>query len=211
MRLGDAGQARVRGYMFVLGRSLRSFLPEAVALDALREIEGHIAERIAGVEAVPDERAALEAVLRDLGAPLEVARAYAGEMAIEEAVATGRLSATARALWLLATTTVGGFFATLGLFVGYVTGLAFLAIAVLKPIFPDRVGLLVVGGIPRGLGVYESIPPGGVIWGGYGVVLFAAIAGLLVLALTQRGTMRFLRWWRERRAPAGPLRRPRQE
>ena len=198
MRLSEAGEARVRGYLFVLGRSLRSFLPEAVTLDALAEIEGHIRERVGETEPLPDERAALEALLDDLGAPLEVARAYSGEMAIEEAVVTGRVGSVARALWHLATTTVGGFFATLGLFVGYVTGLAFLTIAVAKPIIPDRVGIVAVDGIPMSLSIVESLPPGGELWGGYWVIPFAAIVGLLILVLTQRGTMRFLGWWRGR-------------
>ncbi len=50
MRLTEIGESRVRGYLFVLGRSLRSFLPAEVAEDAVREVESHIRERIAQVE-----------------------------------------------------------------------------------------------------------------------------------------------------------------
>ncbi len=200
MILSETGEARVKGYLFVLGRSLRSFLPEAMARDALTEIEGHIRERVAEVDAVPDERAALETVLEHLGAPLRVAQAYAGEMTIEEAVATGRPGAALRAIWHLATTSVGGFFGALGLFISFVAGLSFLAIAVLKPIIPEHVGIVAVNGIPRSLGVFESLPPGAELWGGYWVIPVAAVAGLLILALAHRGTMRYLGWWRSRLA-----------
>ncbi len=200
MQLSEAGKGRVKGYIFVLGRSLRSFLPESVARDALTEIEGHISERVAEAEPEPDESSALEAILDHLGTPLKVAQAYAGELTIEEAVTTGRPGATLRALWHLATTTVGGFFGALGLFIGYVTGLAFLVIAVMKPIIPDRVGIVAVNGVPQSLSIVDTLPPGGELWGGYWVIPFAAIIGLAVLAFTQRGTMRYLGWWRSRLA-----------
>ncbi len=200
MKLGDAGEARVRGYLFILGRALSSFLPKPVALDALKEIESHIRERVGETEPEPDERAALERVLDDLGSPQRVARAYSGEMAIEEAVATGRVAPTARALWHLATTTVLGFFATLGLFVGYTAGLSFLAVALAKPIFPNNTGLIVINGIPRALGFFTDVPEGAVVWGGYWLIPIALAVGLLVLVATQRGTMRFLGWWRDRSA-----------
>lgn len=200
MQLGEAGEARVRGYLFVLGRALRSFLPEAVAKDALQEIEGHIRERAGEADPEPDERAALERVLAELGPPLRVAQAYSGEMTIEEAVATGRIAPTARALWHVATTTVGGFFSALGLFSGYLVGIAFVGIAVLKPIFPNNVGLLIKNGIPRGFGVYDALPAGAEVIGGYWIIPLCLAIGLCILVGTQRGTMRFLQWFRRRRS-----------
>lgn len=200
MRLGDAGEARVRGYLFVLGRALRSFLPEAVAIDALQEIEGHIRERAGEVEAEPDEHAALERVLAELGPPLRVAQAYSGEMAIEEAVATGRVAPTARALWHVATTTLRGFFPALGLLVGYIAGISLLVVAVAKPILPNNTGLMIIDGMPRAFGVFAPVPEGAVIWGGYWVIPISLTLGLFILAATQRGTMRFLGWWRDRRS-----------
>lgn len=64
-------------------------------------------------------------MLAELGPPLRVAQAYAAEMAVDEGVTTGRLTAVARALWQLATTTFLGFPAALALFVGYVCGASF--------------------------------------------------------------------------------------
>src|SRR5262249_44066934 len=47
MVLSDTGEARVHGYLFVLERSLKTFLPTEVVRDAVREIESHLRERIA--------------------------------------------------------------------------------------------------------------------------------------------------------------------
>ena len=48
MKLSESGVARVRGYLFVLERSLQSRLPRAVARAAAAEIEAHIKARVAG-------------------------------------------------------------------------------------------------------------------------------------------------------------------
>jgi len=206
MALSEAGEGRVRGYLFVLGRALRSFLPEDFARDAVREVESHIRERLdaeAAAGAGRDEAALVERVLRELGPPLRVAQAYSAEIAVDEAVVTGRLLATARALWALATATVAGFFAALALFVGYVTGLAFLALAALKPIFPENVGLIVKDGVPRALGGVFPLPPGAEVRGGYAIIPFAIVAGLAILVATQRGARAFLAGWRRRREESG--------
>lgn len=197
MKLTEAGEARIRGYLFVLGRSLRTFLPPAVATDAVKEVESHLRERAEQTEPLPDERAALERVLTELGPPLRVAQAYAAEMAVEEAVTTGRLLPIARAVWHLATTTVGGFFAALALFVGYATGASFLILALLKPIFPENVGLYVVGGVPHGFGFFPA-SPGAEVVGGYWVIPLSALLGLGLLVATHRGARRLLAWWRGR-------------
>lgn len=200
MKLSEAGESRVRGYLFVLGTSLRSFLPPRVVGDALRELESHIRERVDQIASEPDERTALESLLEEVGPPLKVAQAYAGELAIEEAVTTGRVGSTARALWHLATTTVRGFFIALGLLIGYSLGTAFLGVALAKPILPSNTGLLVVDGIPRGLGIFGTIPAGGELVGGYWIIPLSVVLGLGTLVLTHRGAGRFLRWWRTRLA-----------
>jgi hypothetical protein len=141
MILSDAGESRVRGYLFVLERSLRTFLPASVAVEAVREVESHIRDRVAEVTAAPDERASLEVVLAELGPPLRVARAYSLEMSAEEAVTTGRIVPVVRSLFQLAALGVGTFAGTVALVVGYAIGGGFLVVAALKPIFPNNVGI----------------------------------------------------------------------
>lgn len=203
MKLSETGVARIRGYLFVLGRSLGSFLPRDVAKDALQEIESHILERVSQAGEQADELANLERILAQLGSPLRVAQAYSAEMAVDEALATGRTGAIARALWHLATTTTGGFLATLGLFVGYVAGFSVLALAVLKPIFPENVGFFFVNGLPHSMGALFPVPAGSEVRGGYWVIPIALALGLSILAATHRGSCRFLAWWRERRTNQG--------
>jgi uncharacterized membrane protein len=205
MMLSEAGQARVRGYLYVLERSLRTFQSVEAARDATREVESHIRDRVEEAPAEPDERTALEGILARLGTPTRVARAYSTELAVDEAVATGRLGAVARAVGQLAATGVTGFLGAFGLFSGYAIGLGFVAVAVLKPIFPANVGFIWRNGVPMALGAHFNLPPGTEVRGGYWVMLFALAAGMLVLVLTHRAARRFLAWWRSRRSGAFPF------
>jgi uncharacterized membrane protein len=201
MTLSDVGEARVNGYLFVLQRSLKTFLPHESVRDAVREIESHLRERIAATAASPNERDVLERILLELGPPLRVAQAYSAERTIDEAIATGRLVPTLRAVWHLAVTTFVGFWAALGMFFGYVIALAFLAVAVLKPIFPANVGIWVYESdrLPHNIGIEFPPPADQHLVGGYWVIPFALVIGLGFLVVTYRGTKRFLVWWRNRR------------
>jgi hypothetical protein len=201
VNLSDVGESRVNGYLFVLQRSLKTFLPADTVHDAVREIESHLRERIATADGAPNEREALEKILAELGPPLRVAQAYSAERTLDEAVTTGRLLPMFRAMWHLAVTTVAGFGAALGMFAGYFIGLAFLAVAVTKPIFPNNVGLWVYDrdGLPHDLGIQFPAPADAHLAGGYWVIPICLIAGLAVLVLDYRGTRRFLTWWRNRR------------
>ena len=140
MKLTDSGESRVRGYLDVFERSLRSFLSPDVAADAVREVESHIRDAVTEAGDVPDERAALEGILGRLGPPMRVAQAYSLELVMDEAAATGRLMAVLRSLFHGATTGVMAFLAAFGLFVGYAMGITFIIIAIMKPIFPNNVG-----------------------------------------------------------------------
>jgi uncharacterized membrane protein len=199
VNLTDVGKSRINGYLFVLQRSLKTFLPPDTVRDAVREIESHLRERIASADGAPNEREAVEKILTDLGPPLRVAQAYSAERTLDEAVATGRLVPMVRALGHLAATTVIGFFTALGLFVGYATAFAFLAIAVLKFIFPDNVGIQFVHGFPVGLGAHFPLAPDTDLRGGYWVVPFAVICGLGIFVGSHRGARKYLAWWRNRR------------
>lgn len=198
MKLSERGEARIRGYLFILERSLKTFLPAADAADASREVESHIRERIEETEPVPDEKTALERVLDELGTPLSVARAYSLELSAEEAVATGRIAAVARSLLHMAALGLRGFLGALAIFVGYAIALGFLAIAVLKPIFPDNVGLFIVHGFPA-FGAQFPIPEGSGPYGGYAIVPISIAIGLAILVATHIGARRLIESWLRRR------------
>jgi len=205
VKLSDVGESRVNGYLFVLERSLLTFLPKETARDAVREIDSHLRDRIAAVDAMPDERTALEKILGDLGAPHRVAQAYSLERTVDEAVVTGKFLAIARAVWHVAMSGVSGFFAAFGVFVGYTLGAVFIILGAMKPIFPDNVGFWVNDeSIFKGfdLTYRAGIGPGvrhEHLVGGYWVVPICLGVGAGLIFLTHRGARAFLKWWRGRR------------
>lgn len=199
MKLSESGESRVRGYLYVLERSLRTFLPAAEATDAAREVESHIRDRVDEADGSPDERSALERVLAELGPPLTVARAYSLEFSAERAVTTGRVIAIGGALWHMAALGIGWFFAVIGLFIGYVLGIANLALAALKPIFPNNIGIWVVDGLPRTIGALYPVPPGAVLTGGYWIIPICAVLGFGILMGTHLAARALLESWLSRR------------
>lgn len=200
MILSDTGESRVRGYLYILERTMRAAQPRTLSEDALREVESHIRERVAATEPMPNEREALEEILRRLGSPATMARAYSLELMMDEAAIGGRFVAVLRTLFHVATTGVVGFFGAVALFVGYVTAIAFIAVAVLKPIFPANVGLWMRDGIPRSFGAQFPPPAGMEVAGGYAVIPVALLAGLGVMLVTHRCARRWIGSLRARRA-----------
>jgi uncharacterized membrane protein len=204
MILGQAGESRVRGYLYVLERSLRTFLPKEIVADAVREVESHIKDRVAQVEPMPNERDALERVLNELGPPLRIAQAYAAEQTMEEAAATGRIVPIARAIFHVAATGLAGFAAAFGLLTGYLFGIGFILIAVLKPIFPNNTGLWIRDGGPVSFGTLSPAPTDAQLVGGYWVIPISLAIGLVILVATHRAARALVRRWRERRAVFSP-------
>ncbi|MGE5359089.1 MAG: HAAS signaling domain-containing protein, partial [Bacteroidales bacterium] len=199
MTLTEIGEARVRGYLFVFGRSLRSFLPAEVADDAVREVESHIRERLAQVADGGEEKTSVERVLAELGPPLRVAQAYSTEMTLDEAETTGRFVPMLRALWHMATTSLVGFAWALFVFTGWVIGISFLAVAVIKVVFPNNVGMFYVNGQFHSAGASFGLPPGTVVHPfGYWVAPVSLAVGLAALVGTQRASRAILRWLRSR-------------
>jgi hypothetical protein len=163
-------------------------------------VESHIRDRVAQVDAMPNERDALERVLTELGPPLRIAQAYAAEQTMEEAAATGRIVPIARAIFHVAATGLVGFAAAFGLLTGYLIGAGFIIVAALKPIFPNNTGLWVRDGYPRTFGTMWPAPTDAELIGGYWVIPIALIIGLVILVATHRAARALVRRWRERRA-----------
>ena len=206
MNLTETGESRVNGYLFVLERSLKTFLPPEVVRDAVREIESHLRERVLAADGAPNEREALEKILAELGPPLRVAQAYSAERTIDEAVDHRAVRADAcapSATWR--STTIDRASATaFGLFIGYLDVVrASSRSRSLKPIFPEQRRHLSPrrhAAIPIGLGAHFPAHAGHRhVGGGYWVIPFALFCGLGILVGTHRGARRYLAWWRARR------------
>jgi hypothetical protein len=191
MTLSDTGESRVRGYLYVLERSLRASVSPPLAADAVREVESHIRDRVAESPGMPNEREALEAILIRLGSPGTVARAYSLEMMMEEAAVGGRAVAVLRSLFQTAAMGGGRFFTSWLLFMGYASGVAFVAMSLLKPIFPNNVGLWVYdGGVS--LGAQFPAPPGVAPLGGYWIIPILLGLGVGMLVLTHLFARRWI-------------------
>jgi uncharacterized membrane protein len=196
MTLSETGESRLRGYLYVLERSISASASAPVAHDAVREVESHIRDRVSESDGLPNERDALEAILERLGSPATVARAYSLELIMEEAATGGRFVPVLRSIFQAAALGVRGFFFALLLFLGYTTGLGFLSIAVMKPIFPDNVGLWVDDGVSLG-GKFPA-PPDATPLGGYWIVPMCLFVGLLLLIVTHRAARRWAGRLRDR-------------
>jgi uncharacterized membrane protein len=199
MQLSEAGEARIRGYLFMLDGSLRTFLKREIAADAVREVESHIRERVRETAAVPNERDALNRLLDALGPPHRLARAYSAEMAVDEAVSTGRVWATTRAVLALAAYTTEGFFVGLGILMGYMLAVAALLVCVAKPLFPNHVGIVTVDGRFRSAGLEISLPPGAVLSHGWELAIGCGVLGLVLLVVVHLAAKSYLRRVRHRR------------
>lgn len=202
MNLSADGESRIRGYLFMLESSLRTFLKRDVVADAVREVESHIRDRVRETEPMPNERDALERLLEAIGPPHRVAKAYSSELAVDEAVSSGRLGATVRAVFVLARNTTEGFFVGVGLLVGYLLAAGCLLVTLAKPIFPDNVGIRWVDGEFRGAGFEPWLDPGTVVTHGWWVAGICGVLGVFLLWLTHRGTRRYLRRVSARRVRA---------
>ena len=196
MTLSDTGESRVRGYLYLLQRSLRASVSSTLSADAVREVESHIRERIAESPGMPNEREALETILTRLGSPSTVARAYSLEMIMEEGATGGRVTAVFRSLFHGAGIGIVEFLTALLLFTGYASGWSFISIAILKPIFPNNVGLWVHEGFSLG-GEFPA-PEGVTPLGGYWIIPICLLIGLGVLVLTHRFARRWIAGLRER-------------
>jgi uncharacterized membrane protein len=208
MRLSESGESRVRGYLYVFERSLRSFLAPKVATDAVREVESHIRDAVAQTGDVPNELDALERILMRLGPPMKVAQAYSLELVMDEAETTGRLGPVFRSLFQSAATGITAFFGAFGLFAGYAIGLACIAVAILKPIFPENVGIWMHHGVPISAGAMFPPPSPGRGWtmtGGYAIVPIFLGIGLVLLVLTHWFARKWIGRLRARRQAMNPM------
>jgi pimeloyl-ACP methyl ester carboxylesterase len=128
-------------YLLRLRVALRN-VPEGEKKEILSDIRCHIAERVEESERSAEE-VTME-TLRAFGSPESLAETYRAERLLQRAAAnTFNPLLLLRATFRWALVGVEGFFALMALFAGYAISASFLACAVVKPIFPDKVGLWV--------------------------------------------------------------------
>ena len=198
----DAALAHLETYLVQVRRRLHA-LPAAEADEVIQELRSHVLDR---VEGEPTPRS-MEAALEALGSPADVARLNVTERAAALVGASSAPLRVLRALYRVATVSVLGVFTFFVSLFGYSLSAAFLALAVLKPIAPDTVGLwwrnnpggepdFVFGSVDPAPGWQDSL--------GYGLIPISLVLGLSLGYLTWRlsaGAVRMMARsaWRARR------------
>jgi hypothetical protein len=128
----------VDAYLRQVRAGLRG-LPEWEVADILNELRAHIVERVGpGREA---DYAAIDAALRALGRPDQIAALYVAENLTSQAESSRSPWLVLRSVFHWSTLSVTGFLVLIVCMVGYVFGLSFFIAALMKPIHPQGVGL----------------------------------------------------------------------
>ncbi len=130
-------ESEIRRYTARLRRSLGSLQVREVD-DIVLEIEGHIAERLTGVE---DRPAVAAEVFEALGDPEELAARYLTESVLAQGRASQSPLELLKALQRWAMEGIFGLVVFLVGILGYGLATALVVVAVLKPFYPHHVGL----------------------------------------------------------------------
>ena len=168
--------------------------------DLVSEIRSHIVERLEDPSRPLDQVVA--ETLDKLGAPEMLAARYHTEGLLDRARATMSPVLLLRATMRWAMTGIRGFFAFWVLFIGYFTAAGFYICALVKPLFPDNVGLY-WGPDTYGIGIrFPGEPHENDILGMWLPPVALALGCLCII-----GTTKFVRWMISKRksAQATPL------
>jgi hypothetical protein len=178
-------QTRIDSYLMNLRRSLGE-LPAEEVNDILREIRGHILERAEAGGELTNEK--LVAILKALGKPEDIGPLYQADALVARARSSFSPVLIFRTVLRWAMMSVLGFVTFIVGLLGYGAGFGFIISAILKPIFPDRVGAWADGhgftlGFRDGPGQANDLL-------GWWIIPVGVIAGAILVI----GTTRFLRW-----------------
>jgi len=185
--------ARVNDYLGELRRELTG-MTLAEREDIVEEIHMHIRERSG------DSPAGLDEILAGLGPAEELAGQYRTGMLVQKARHSSSPVVILRAALRWALTGAEGFVVFLIAVAGYLTGGAFVLLALLKPIFPQRTGLWIgpdafsftirMGALP------VSTPALHEVLGWWFIPVCAVIGSLVLIATTKllQFLMKRFRW-----------------
>ena len=178
-------QRRIDTYLVELRRCLAGLPPEEVH-DILQEIRGHILERTEASGELTEER--LVEILKALGRPEEIAPLYQVDAVVAKARASlsPRLVLRAVRRWSV----VSGWGLVLFVLgvIGYSAGFSLMLSALLKFVWPDKVGAWAASGGHFVIGT-TSVPGARDVLGWWLVPIGLVVGSLIVL-----GTARLLLW-----------------
>ncbi len=135
--MDPAAQLRLAAWTRTVRAGLKS-LPQTDADEIVRELSSHALDRAAEMGGLTG--ANLEAALAALGRPQDLAGLYLAERMAERVETDRSPLRVLRAAFNLAGLSVDAFFVFMGSLLGYALGVGLILVAVLKPIFPAKVG-----------------------------------------------------------------------
>jgi uncharacterized membrane protein len=186
-------QSQVNDYLVRLRASLIG-MTLAEREDIVQEIQMHIRERSS------DPQISIEEILAGLGPADELAQQYQTGLLVQKARHTISPMVVLRATLRWATTGVEGFLVFMIAITGYMSGAAFLLLALLKPFFPRYTGLWVGPGafdfsFRMGATMTNPASPVHEVLGWW-LIPVCLILGSLSLAVTTKLIQFLLRWFR---------------
>lgn len=186
MTISAATDARIDSFMARLRAALRG-MPEGEIDDILRELRSHIADL------AEPQGSDIEAAIRSLGDPVDLAKKYKSENLIARAECSGSTLVILQGLRHAGRSGAGRLTATVLYVLGYVYVVTFWAAAIEKALFPSRVGLWWTPGelwslslVTRGGGA-----PGARELLGWWLIPAAIAAGWILKYLADRAAT----WW----------------
>jgi hypothetical protein len=181
--------SRIDGFLSRLRAALRG-MPEREIDDILREIRGHI------MELSEAEGSSVDAAIRSLGDPVDLAATYRAENLMIRAECSGSPLLILRALRHASRTRAGRFTATLLYVIGYAMVVELLRVAIAKLFDPARTGLWYVPGNAWSLTLVDD---GAVPAGARELLGWWLIPAVLVTAcVVKYGVDNVARWWLRR-------------
>jgi hypothetical protein len=185
----NAGMRRLDAYLGELRGRLRR-LPDAEVAEIVDELRSHVRDSDGVGVALTEE--AVAAALERLGPPEELAALYVTDSLLVRAERSWSPWLIFTSIFRWATVSVAGFFAFLGVLVGFVLSASFFIAALAKPFFPDRTGLwrVAADSVSLHLGLASGPPPAGQELLGWWIVPSGLLVGVGGVWLTTR----FGRW-----------------
>jgi len=183
--IGQA-QGQIDFYLAALRKQLAG-LPAKDVEEILLELRGHIVERAAEGDS-DQNRTSVEQILRQLGTPEQIGSLYRTDAMVAHARASLSPALIIRTTIRWATKTVLGFVAFLVGALGYALGASLIVCAILKPFFPENIGLWIN---PHGMVLGAQMPkPHGHELLGWWIIAYGLALGMAFIF----GTTVFLRW-----------------
>jgi hypothetical protein len=169
----------IESYFAALSTRL-SDLPRAKREEIVRELRAHVLDRLEQISAPTDGDC--RTVLDALGAPEEIARQYRVELLLKRSAWRISPWSMLRTLFRWTLTGVQGYIVFVIALLGYTLGAGFYLTALLKPLFPDHVGLF-ISEDGLNLARFPGPPPGVDLLGPFYIPV-AVFVGFLVTLLT---------------------------